>query len=361
MKDAAMRLTACSSRDHHQLAAHVAALVRAALEPPSTFCGDGCETLNGLPRASAPAWPSAGPCNHLAHFIPRQLCQISRLQRDLDGPGMTRAPQRSMPMAIATPRTCPGLRRGFRKDRELHRQQPDKRSLPATLRFRQASLHRCCTLAVSKVGQHAPPLPCWLDEADPVAAAMLRWQGHVSPGWHELLRQTLRKLLSAAGSGARHAALTSLGVFCHSTEFWLSLPAEADAVLMGIARKAQMRARSTCSECGCTGRLREIGEEGRATLCPRCAAPLLLEHDIWVLQQSLGFLRGVNVPVVTHQIPALLRSCFRQEAAGHPEDHGPAGKVRMNPARFLVWAACWKAIGERIFNRSLIRSSPPWA
>lgn len=44
------------------------------------------------------------------------------------------------------------------------------------------------------------------------------------------------KLLAVAGSGACRAALTSLGVFCHGTEFWLSLPAGADALLLGIAR-----------------------------------------------------------------------------------------------------------------------------
>lgn len=44
-----MRLCARTSCDRQQLAAHVAALVRAALEPPSTFCGNGCEAVNGLP------------------------------------------------------------------------------------------------------------------------------------------------------------------------------------------------------------------------------------------------------------------------------------------------------------------------
>lgn len=356
-----MRLTARSSCDRQQLAAHVSALVRAALESPSTFCDNGCEAVAGLPRPSAPAWIAAGPCDHPSHFIPRQLGQASRAQRELDESGTPRASQRSMPVAIAAPGTCPGLRRRFMNGHGCCRQQPDKRSLPAALKFRQAAFHRRCAGACPKVGQHVPALLSWLNEADPVAAAMWRWQGHVSQGWHDLLRQTLRKLLAVAGTEARRAALMGLGVFCHGTEFWLSLPAGADAVLLGIARKAQMRARSTCSECGCAARLREIGEEGRATLCPRCAAPLLLKNDIWELQQSIGFLRGVNVPVVAHQIPALLRPSFSQEAAGHPEDHGPAGQGRMSAARFLAWAARWQGIGERIFDRPLVRSSPPWA
>ena len=356
-----MRMTARSSCDRQQLAAHVSALVRAALESPSTFCGNGCEAVAGLPRPSAPAWRAAGLCDHPAHFIPGPLDQAFRAQRGLDESGTPRAPQHSMPVAIAAPGTCPGLRRRFKSGQGCRLRPPNRQSLPATLKFRQAALHRRGALVVPKVGQHAPSRACWLDETDPVAAAMRRWQGHVSHGWHDLLRQTLRKLLAVAGSGARRAALTSLGVFCHNTDFWLSLPAGADPVLLGIARKAQMRARSTCSECGCAARLREIGEEGRATLCPCCAAPLLLKNDLWTLAQSIGFLRGVNAPVVERQIPPLLRLSFRQEAAGHLEDYGPAGQGRMSAARFLAWAARWQGIGERIFDRPLVRSSPPWA
>ena len=360
MKDTAMRLTARSNCDRQQLAAHVSALVRTALESPSTFCGNGCEAVNGLPRSSVSAWPAAGPFDYPGHFIPGQLCQTSRAQRGLNESGTPRAPERSMPVAIAAPGTCPGLRRRFKSGQGCHLRLPNRKSLPATLKFRQAALHRRSALVVPKVGQHAPSLPCWLDENDPVAAAMRHWQGHVSPGWHDLLRQTLRKLLAVAGSGARRAALTSLGVFCHNTEFWLSLPAGADPVLLGIARKAQMRARWTCSECGCVARLREIGEECRATLCPRCAAPLLLKNDIWELQQSIGFLRGVNVPVVAQQIPTLLRPSFCLEAAGHPENHGPAGGGRMSPARFLAWAALWQAMGERIFSQPHTRQNAVW-
>ena len=352
-----MRLTERSSRDRQQLAAHVAALVREELVAPSSCCANPCEAVTGMPRPSAPAWTTADPCDHQSHFIPGQLRRTSRAQRELDESGTPRAPQRSMPVAIAAPGTCPGLRRRFMNGHGCCRQQPDKRSLPAALKFRQAALHRRCAGACPKVGQHAPALLSWLNEADPVAAAMWRWQGHVSQGWHDLLRQTLRKLLAVAGSGARRVALTRLGVFCHGTEFWLSLPAGADAVLLGIARKAQMRARCTCSECGCLARLREIGEEGRATLCSRCAAPLLLKNDIWELQQSIGFLRGVNAPVVAHQIPTLLRPSFCLEAVGHPENHGQTGGGRMSPARFVAWAALWRAMGERIFSQPHTRQN----
>ena len=229
------------------------------------------------------------------------------------------------------------------------------------LKLRHAALDGRCALGAGSARQRPEAQPCWLDDADPVAAAMWRWEGHVPPGWHGLLRQTLREFLAVAGSEARRVALASLGVFCHSTELWCTLPAQADAVLLGIARKAQMRAQWICSACGCAGGRREMSEDGQATLCASCAAPLLLEHDLWVLQQSVPFLRGVNVPVSPRQTPKLLRPSFWQEAPRHPQDHGSAGQTRMSAARFLAWAARWQAIGERIFNGSMIRSCPPWA
>lgn len=200
--------------------------------------------------------------------------------------------------------------------------------------------------------EHCGVVSCWLIDADPLAAAMQHWENQVPAGWHGLLLQTLRKLLAVAGSEARYEVLKRLGVLCHGAGLWFFLPAGADAALLGIARKAEKRSRFICSECGCgQGKFREMGEDNLATLCPRCAAPHLLEHDIWTLAQSLGFLRSVNAAVVAHQIPVLLRPSFRQAAAGHPENNDLAGRGRMSAARFLAWAADWLAIGKRIFSR----------
>ena len=136
MKVAAMRLTARSSCDRQQLATHVAALLRAALAQSSSCCANPCEAVAGLPRPSAPAWPAAGPCDHPAHFIPGQLGQASRAQRGLDESGTPRASQRSMPVAIAAPGTCPVLRRRFKSGQGCHLRLPNRQSLPATQKFR---------------------------------------------------------------------------------------------------------------------------------------------------------------------------------------------------------------------------------
>lgn len=344
--------------DRQQLAAHVEELVRTALEPPIPLCDSGYEEVSespALPALERPTDNFFDSTAHFDHFIPCLFGHVNSAQQDLATPGAPPAPQRSGPVTSAMSVRCPSVRRRLSNGNGWRPGKLKKIRLSATLRIRQAALQWRRVLTIHKDGQHTGGVTCWLDDADPLAAVMRRWEHQLPAGWHGLMQQTLRKFLGAACSDARGATLKRLGFLCHGAVLCCFLPVGADPVLIGIARKAEKRSQSICSECGCEARRREMGEDGLATLCAPCAAPRLLEHDLRTLAQSIGFLRGVNAPVVAHQILALLRPSFCQAAVGHPEDDGPAGRGRMSPARFLVWAADWLAIGKRIF---MIRPIP---
>ena len=344
--------------DRQHLAMHVEALVRSALMPLASKYASDCQAVCESPASTAPArptWISFASLSQFNHFIPCPLRYAHGAQRDLASPDVLLAAQRSTPVDSVLSLSCPSAWRRIQSGNGCRPRELYKSSLPAVLRIRQAAVCKRRGRVKPMEGEHCGEVSCWLVDADPLAAAMQHWENQVPAGWHGLLLQTLRKLLAVAGSEARHEVLKRLGVLCHGAELWFFLPAGADAALLGIARKAEKRSRFICSECGCgQGRRRDIGEEGVATLCARCAAPLLLKHDIWTLAQSIGFLRGVNAPVVARQIPKLLRPSFRQAATGHPEDDKPS-RGRMSAARFLAWAADWLAIGERIFSRSQTR------
>lgn len=349
-----------ASRDRLQIALHVLALAHAALEPRKQAlhtCGVNCKAIAAVPALAAPdlpAWTAVNP------FRP------SGASADPSNPSVPAHPARQSDLitasaqgssaianagARATPRGCPALRRQF-KARGGCLRRVAGRPIPMALKTPQSALHSSNVLSILNARLRPPrEVSCWLENPDPaaaVAAGMRRWKGCVPAGWSGLLEQTLGKLRAMARSAARRNALKGLSVFCHGVELGFSLPAQSDAALLGIARRAEATSRCTCSACGSPGRRREIGEEGAATLCARCAAPLLLQWDVWELGQSLRFLRAVNVPVVESQIPPLLRASFCRQAAAHPEDFGPQGKPRMIPARFVAWASQWQTIGERL-------------
>lgn len=189
----------------------------------------------------------------------------------------------------------------------------------------------------------------WIQEHSPIGAVFAQCAGYVPPGWHCLFERTLIKLLRLVdGSEERVKAIAGLSVCCSSVHMAFDTLPSKDSVVLGILRKSSMASRCTCHQCGRPARLREIGEEGRATLCVRCAAPVLLREDIWQLQQSLRFLRAVNVYVIESQVPQLLRRSFLEEAAKHPEDHSDTGKPRMSPTRFAAWAAGWEKVQEQL-------------
>ena len=344
-----------ASSDRLQIAQHILALARAALQPRKPASGPCGIKGKAIPAMAVtvirdlPAWTAVNP------FRPSDASagppsQLVPAHRTADTELKPQAAQVLNAIAItrATPRSCPALRRQL-KARGGCRQHIVGRPIPTALKTPQSALHTSNVLSILKARpRHLRELTCWLGEPDPVAAGMRLWGACVPAGWHGLLEQTLSKLLAMARSPARRSALKDLSVFCHGAELGFGLPGDSDAALLGIARRAEATSRWTCSACGSPGRRREIGEEGRATLCARCAAPMLLQWDVWELQQSLRFLRAVNMPVVESQIPHWLRESFRRQAAAHPEDDGPQGRLRIIPARFLAWASEWQLIGERI-------------
>lgn len=349
--------SAQATRDRAQIAQFILTLTHAALQPrqPATDAGNvngkASPALPDRPSGDLPAWTVVNPFRPFRPFDASADLSSQSLsaQRTHDSELLPLAAQASNAIAItrASHQSCPALRRHLKARGGCARHVVGK-PISMALKTAQSTLYRSNVLSIRYARPNRPEPPCWLDRSDPVAAAMQRWAGSVFDGWHALLEQTLRKLLSMARSPARRSALKDLNVFCHDIEMGFSLPDESDTALRGIARRAQVISRCTCSTCGGAGRRREIGEDNSVTLCARCAAPLLLGYDIWELQQSIRFLRAVNVPVVESQIPALLRSSFRRKAVAHPEEFGPGGKVRMNSARFLAWAGQWQAIGERI-------------
>ena len=191
--------------------------------------------------------------------------------------------------------------------------------------------------------------PSWVDAAQPVQAFMSRFSAVIAPGWRPLAERTLRTLVAAAASSPeRRHALSKMCVFGISASLSFVVCTHEDQTIEGILRKARVKSMGVCEECGRPGRLRQLGEEETATLCPPCAAPALLDHDIWVLLQSLRFLRAVNAPVVPCQIPLLLRVSFVEAAMQHCHEWEDEESVRMTPTHFLAWADGWRQLAEHI-------------
>ncbi|APW39538.1 hypothetical protein RD110_21890 [Rhodoferax koreense] len=194
---------------------------------------------------------------------------------------------------------------------------------------------------------HKPP--SWVDAADPIQAFMGRYSAVIAPGWRPLAERTLRTLvLASANCPERRRALSQLCVFGMSASLSFVVCTHADQTVEGILRKARVKSQGICEECGRLARLRQLGEEETATLCPRCAAPALLHHDIWVLLQSLRFLSAVNAPVVLSQIPPLLRPSFVEAALLQADGWDDTESARMTPTHFLVWAEGWRQMAEHI-------------
>ncbi len=171
----------------------------------------------------------------------------------------------------------------------------------------------------------------------------------IEPGWKRVAIRTLIKMLAVmAGSSKRRRAIAGLRVCSTDTElsFFTTTPNDPpDVVMLGIMRKARDRSRTVCKDCGRPARVRLIGEDESVTQCTRCAAPALLRHEIWELDQSLRFLKAVGRPISASQIPPLLRPSFLQSI--DPIDaEAVLKKAQMSLAQFIEWADGWHQIGE---------------
>lgn len=228
---------------------------------------------------------------------------------------------------------------------QKNRVQVDRHQAPRPGRLAE-SVH---SLKVVRNDEPAREQAGWLDAAEPVQAFMVRYTEVIAPGWHPLARHTLAALLVAAKSNfERRQALNQMCVFGLTKSLDFVICSHTDTVVDGIVRKARMRSLGICEECSRPARVRELGEHEHATLCPRCAAPAMLQYDIWQLLQSLRFLRAVNVPVVASQIPPLLRPSFVKTASQHRNELEESGQIRMTPTRFLFWADEWRQTAEHI-------------
>ena len=99
----------------------------------------------------------------------------------------------------------------------------------------------------------------------PVAVVALNGAARlVPPGWRNLLTQTHHKVRGAiAQSVRRRHVAAGLKVIITDQELEFNFSVAPDPVLRGILRKATVRSRCTCSQCGRRGRVREIGDDYR--------------------------------------------------------------------------------------------------
>jgi ribosomal protein L18 len=146
-------------------------------------------------------------------------------------------------------------------------------------------------------------------------ARLDRQVDHIPLGWQRLygdLRHALRALETPSRMNARiDGAWHEDGMLCVDSE-------ASDAAIQGVLRKARIRARHTCTECGRPGKRRELVNWEEATLCGRCAAPRLLSLDIdrVLALENCG---SVELRVELQQAPeaALIRAAAEAAATEH--------------------------------------------
>lgn len=135
-------------------------------------------------------------------------------------------------------------------------------------------------------------------------------------GWQRLYSD-MRLRLYAAYCQEREAIVV-LGAYEHDGHLWVESHAP-DFVVQGILRKARMKARCTCTECGQPGRRRELEDWLEVVLCGRCAGPRLLRLEI---QRLLALDRcgtlGESSDALAGQRARLLRAAA--EASGQVND-----------------------------------------
>lgn len=96
-------------------------------------------------------------------------------------------------------------------------------------------------------------------------------------GWQRLYADMRLRLYAAYCEGRE--AIVILGAYEQDGHLFVESTAP-DFVIQGILRKARMKARCTCTECGLPGKPRELEDWREAVLCGRCAGPRLLRLEI---------------------------------------------------------------------------------
>jgi len=117
--------------------------------------------------------------------------------------------------------------------------------------------------------------------------------GSVPSGWRKAFDDTLVKL-SAVDCPARSSTLLS-GPFVNDIS--LSIVAKGqDSVVSGIARCLSARTEQTCERCGRAGRLRTLATRQVAVLCPKCAAPRILNAELTQLLREVALADSALLP-----------------------------------------------------------------
>ena len=96
-------------------------------------------------------------------------------------------------------------------------------------------------------------------------------------GWQRLYADMRMRLYAAYCEGRE--PIVFLGAYEQDGHLCVESHAP-DFVIQGILRKARMKARCTCTECGQPGRRRELEDWREAVLCGGCAGPRLLRLEI---------------------------------------------------------------------------------
>ena len=182
----------------------------------------------------------------------------------------------------------------------------------------------------------------------PVAVVALNGAARlVPPGWRNLLTQTHHKVRGAiAQSVRRRHVAAGLKVIITDQELEFDFSMAPDPVLRGILRKATVRSRCTCSQCGRRGRVREIGDDYVGTLCARCAAVPMLREHIWSVSQQSEFLCLVGQPVEISQVPEHLWPSFLRWADLPPEVGAQANHACMSAGRHAQWSQHLQALSR---------------
>lgn len=137
-------------------------------------------------------------------------------------------------------------------------------------------------------------------------------------GWQRLYADMRLRLYAAYCDGRE--AIVILGAYEQDGHLFVESSAP-DFVIQGILRKTRMKARSTCTECGLPGKVRELEDWREAVLCGRCAGPRLLRME---LQRLLALDRcktlGESADALAGPRARLLRAAAEASGQVHDRD-----------------------------------------
>lgn len=163
-------------------------------------------------------------------------------------------------------------------------------------------------------------------------ASLARLRAHLPKfpvGWRTIMARTILRL-AAVRSEAR-AGICLAPVRSDDGKLYVIAVGRDDRVVDGILRKLVKISGCTCSKCGRPGRAYTV-EEITETLCPRCAAPVVLRAELYSWLSSLSW--PMENPVYKSDVHPAIRALIPAEKW---QSFGPAGsKIESIPSS-AVW------------------------